>query len=247
VEIELVTVKLRTQQRQWNHLGQVDPFWAILSDPRKRHGGWSADEFFATGRDEVRDLMRKLEGMGHPKSRSAALDFGCGVGRLTFALTEWFDTVTGIDIAPSMIEAARRLSLANGRCQFLLNDNSDLSLLRPDGFDLIYSNIVLQHIPEKYARSYIAEFIRVLRPGGIAVFQAPSKLRSRSRVSRFGYRLNLFLRRRIRRDPFVLEMYGVPRETVEDDLANAGATLLQACPDQSARPEWDGYRYFVTK
>jgi hypothetical protein len=42
-------------------------------------------------------------------------------------------------------------------------------------------------------------------------------------------------------------MYGVPRETVEDDLANAGATLLRACPDQSATPEWDGYRYFVTK
>jgi hypothetical protein len=66
-------------------------------------------------------------------------------------------------------------------------------------------------------------------------------------VSRFGYWLNLFLRRRIRRDPFVLEMYGVPRETVEEDLANAGATLLRACPDQSAAPEWDGYQYFVTK
>ncbi len=95
--------------------------------------------------------------------------------------------------------------------QFLLNDSSDLSLLRPGGFDLIYSSIVLQHIPEKYARAYIAEFIRVLRPGGIAVFQLPSKLRSRSRVSRFGYRLNLFLRRRSRRAPFVREMYGVPR------------------------------------
>src|SRR6185369_6219589 len=33
-------LKLRAQQQQWDHLAAADPFWAILSDPQKRHGNW---------------------------------------------------------------------------------------------------------------------------------------------------------------------------------------------------------------
>lgn len=238
---------LRTQQRQWNQLGRVDPFWAVLSDPTKREGGWNEEEFFATGRLEIQELMRTVKALGYPRLHSAALDFGCGVGRLTLALADWFDQVTGVDISPSMIERARCFDGTGGRCHFLLNDSPDLRQMPDCAFDLIYSRITLQHVPARYARRYIAEFIRVLRPRGIVVFQVPSRLRSPSRISRLGYRLNLFARRTIRRDPLVFEMYGVPRETVERDLAKAGAKLLEARLDDSAAPEWVGYRYFVTK
>jgi SAM-dependent methyltransferase len=41
-------------------------------------------------------------------------------------------------------------------------------------FDFIVSNIVLKHVPPEIACSYIREFLRVLAPEGIAVFQLPS-------------------------------------------------------------------------
>ena len=37
------------------------------------------------------------------------------------------------------------------------------------------SFIVLQHMEPRYAKAYVAEFLRVLRPGGVALFQLPSK------------------------------------------------------------------------
>jgi SAM-dependent methyltransferase len=240
-------MKLQGRQQRWNQLGSVDPLWAVLSDPAKRSGGWQADEFFATGVQEIGGMMRDVRALGYPRRTDAALDFGCGVGRLTFALADWFDEVTGVDIAPSMLETARRYAPAHGRCRFVLNAGSDLGQFPSETFDLVYSRIVLQHIPAAAARRYIAEFIRVLRPQGIAVFQVPSRLRARSWVSRLGYAVNLFARTKIFRDPMVFEMFGVPRETVEQDLAGAGATLLDARTDDSAAPEWDGFQYFVTK
>lgn len=44
-------------------------------------------------------------------------------------------------------------------------------------FDLVYSNIVLQHVPDRRAiESYIAEFCRIVRPGGLVAFQLPSHI-----------------------------------------------------------------------
>ena len=44
---------------------------------------------------------------GSPAARRSALDFGCGIGRLSQALAEHFDQVYGVDISPKMIELAR--------------------------------------------------------------------------------------------------------------------------------------------
>lgn len=46
--------------------------------------------------------------LGHPRERGVALDFGCGVGRLTRALAAFFDRATGVDISSSMIEEAKK-------------------------------------------------------------------------------------------------------------------------------------------
>ena len=44
------------------------------------------------------------------------LDIGCGVGRLTQALSSRFDECWGVDIAPSMIESANKLNRCPDRC-----------------------------------------------------------------------------------------------------------------------------------
>ena len=41
---------------------------------------------------------------------------------------------------------------------------------------LVYSNIVLQHIHPHYSKQYLKEFLRVLKPGGMLVFQLPSEV-----------------------------------------------------------------------
>ncbi|HET9051576.1 MAG TPA: class I SAM-dependent methyltransferase, partial [Candidatus Dormibacteraeota bacterium] len=103
------------------------------------------------------------------------LDFGCGVGRLTQALAPHAERVVGVDIAPSMVERARALAAGIANVAFEVGDSGDLRG-HPDGScDLLCSFLVLQHIPTEIALGYVSEFVRVLRPGGVAVFGAPSE------------------------------------------------------------------------
>jgi len=169
---------LNELQKNWDEFGRTDPLWAILTNPGRKGGKWNLEEFFALGRQEVASIMQRAQAYGFPARREAALDFGCGVGRLTQALCSWFDRCCGVDIAPSMIELARRYNTHGGRCEYLLNAYDDLRIFPDDSFDFVYSNIVLQHMEPRYSTAYIREFVRVLRSGGLAVFQIPDRPRT---------------------------------------------------------------------
>jgi 2-polyprenyl-3-methyl-5-hydroxy-6-metoxy-1,4-benzoquinol methylase len=94
--------------RSGRSLGRSGPLWAILTAPVHRHGGWTPEEFFAPGALEIDEVMVRAASFRLPGARSAALDFGCGVGPVTQALAVHFERVTGVDIAPVMIEQAQR-------------------------------------------------------------------------------------------------------------------------------------------
>ena len=85
--------------RDWEVHGRADPFFGVLSDPTKRGGQWDADTFFESGRRHVRSLMGSLRDIGVETGHDACLDFGCGLGRLTQPFGEFFDLVTGVDVA----------------------------------------------------------------------------------------------------------------------------------------------------
>lgn len=160
----------------WETLGRGDPLWAILSTPETRGNRWDAAAFFQTGEDEVTRLFDRLKGMDISIQRGRALDFGCGVGRVTQALAPYFDKVDGVDIAPSMIRLANQYNHHGDRCQYHENTSPDLELFDPNIFDFVYSRIVLMHVPPRLTKRYIAEFSRILRPGGVAVIHVPSAL-----------------------------------------------------------------------
>jgi SAM-dependent methyltransferase len=170
-------MELRELQANWDALGTTDPFWAILSVPELKGGGWDVEQFLATGVANVERVMSDVRLLRAGLRHGAALDFGCGVGRLTQPLCSYFDRCVGVDIAPSMIELARSMNRNGPRCEYHLNETEDLSRYADQSFDFILSFIVLQHMLPQYSRRYIAEFLRLLRPGGVAVFQVPSSLR----------------------------------------------------------------------
>lgn len=242
-------------QENWDRLGREDPFWAVLTDPAKKGGGWDPEEFFATGRAEVAAL---LESVGHLlPGRRRALDFGCGPGRLTRALAEAFERVDGVDVAPSMVELARRLDRSGGRATFHVNPAPDLALFADGAFDLAYSNITLQHVPPRLAEGYLTELVRVLRPGGVLVFQLPAERaeggdglwrRFRRGLRRAAPRPFHRLWRRLtaRGEPF-LDMNALPRERVVALVEAAGGRVKAAEPDQAPGPGWSSFRYTVVK
>src|SRR5277367_1619259 len=133
-------------QENWEGFAQADPLWAILVDSQKRGGRWSKDEFFATGDREIKTVIEYVRTLGlSPFKTDASLDFGCGVGRLTRALSQYFDECWGVDISRTMIQLAKDFHGGNSHCNFWLNEVDDLRRFADGYFGFIYTSIVLQH------------------------------------------------------------------------------------------------------
>jgi SAM-dependent methyltransferase len=82
-----------------------------------------------------------------------------------------------------MVEQARRLNAETPNASFLVNAAPDLGQLEDASFDLVYSRIVLQHLPSRtHVFRYLEEFLRVVRPDGIVVFQLPGAVPFRHRL-----------------------------------------------------------------
>ena len=162
-------------KRHWERFGQTDPLWAVLTDPSKRRQGWDIEEFFATGRAEIDSVLAKVAELGLSVPRRRALDFGCGVGRLTQAMARHFDRADGVDVSPSMLELARQHNRHQERCVYHENGRPNLALFEDGAFSFAYSVLVLQHMEPRYSTGYIRELLRVLSPGGVLVFQVPSR------------------------------------------------------------------------
>jgi SAM-dependent methyltransferase len=163
-------------KRDWEELAALDSKWAIVSDPRKRGKGWEEKEFFETGRNDVKRAIKRIEESGGKLKPGSALDFGCGIGRLSAALSGHFKRVIGVDASSGMIREAKKLHKSNKRLEFLHNPRDDLLIFDNKSLDLVYSEITLQHIPDvELIESFIKEFVRVLKPKGILYFQLPSR------------------------------------------------------------------------
>jgi ubiquinone/menaquinone biosynthesis C-methylase UbiE len=174
---------LDRHKQSWDKLGELDPLWVVLTDPKGKFGKWDVDEFFATGEKDIAAAMTTAKGLEYPKRWETALDFGCGVGRLTRAMSKYFKQCHGVDISESMIAKAKELNQAFPNCQFSVNYADHLRMFPDNQFDFVFTTIVLQHLPtQTMIKSYIAEFCRVLRPDGLLAFQVPAQITLRHRL-----------------------------------------------------------------
>lgn len=167
-------MSLKRLEINWDEWAKRDAMFAILTFDGKA-GKWDAEEFFRSGREEIAQVLREADALLPQSPKKRALDFGCGIGRLTQALAEHFEESHSVDIAPTMIELAGEANQFGDKVHYHLNPKNDLSLFPDEYFDFVYSNIVLQHIHSEMSRRYIQEFLRVLCPGGAAVFQCPGR------------------------------------------------------------------------
>jgi SAM-dependent methyltransferase len=238
-------------KKTYEKLGEEDPFYGVLTVDQFRHNQWDPREFFRTGEREIREVLRYAGRLGLKLNFQRALDFGCGTGRLSQALGDHFQHVTGVDIAESMVRTAWAHNRHGKGVQYLVNTTPDLKNLDSDCFDFIYSSITLQHIPPEAGRKSIEEFVRVLRPGGIAIFQvpngkpfAPGSWRARIYVL---HRQHLRRLWKVVRGRPPYEIHYVPRQDIERLIHEAGGTILDVVDVDKKRGTGKNFRYCMTK
>lgn len=237
-------------KRTFEDAGRDDPMYAVLTDHSRRGGKWDPDEFFAHGKAEIESVLAYAESTGLTFARKDALDFGCGVGRLSQALGDHFEHVTGVDISSSMIDAATKYNRHGERVRYLVNDVNHLGAFADASFDFIYSNITLQHVPPEPALAYVREFVRLLRPGGTAIFQMRiGSLVEPGTISAWFYRMKRehwrrFWQRLRGRIPY--EMHFVARSQVEAAVQEAGGRI-QDVQDMSKAKNGSSLRFAAAR
>ncbi|MCU1286037.1 MAG: Methyltransferase type 11 [Acidobacteriales bacterium] len=240
---------LRKLQENWEGLAQADPLWAICTDPERRHHKWSEQQFFDTGRNEIARVLHYIASLGLPIDNTAiALDFGCGVGRLTRALAGHFHECWGVDISPTMIDMATDLHRDTSNCKFFLNEAADLHHFSDGFFGFIYTSIVLQHIEKRYAQAYLLELVRVLKSGGVFVFQVADRDNS-GLIRRFrnvvGFRSKL--ERLLKRNKIQsrMEMHCIREREIRELLSKQDVRILDVKITNSTESSFGGDLRFL--
>ncbi|MGD0668956.1 MAG: class I SAM-dependent methyltransferase [Bryobacteraceae bacterium] len=151
---------LDSMRADWNRRAAEDANYYVAFGRHQQ----SDEEFFSTGAGTVQLLAAELKRF---TGRDAALEIGCGPGRLMRPLSRYFKEIHGVDISDEMIRLARE-RLAHTANAFLQQcPGSDLSMFPDAKFDFVYSYAVFQHIPSRdVVFAYLREAFRVLKPGG---------------------------------------------------------------------------------
>jgi 2-polyprenyl-3-methyl-5-hydroxy-6-metoxy-1,4-benzoquinol methylase len=163
---------------EFSSLGEMEPYWSVVThdDYLRQNIEQNLNAFYASGESTVVGTLACLaRNQIDVAGIRRALDYGCGVGRLTVPLAERFPTVTGIDVSESHIAHARRYAADRQveNVDFVqLTELEQLDSLT--GIDFILSFIVLQHNPPPVIAFILRKLLKALNPGGCILFQVPT-------------------------------------------------------------------------
>lgn len=222
---------LERSKSNWNDASRIDPFFAMTGRPMSE---WTLEEFLINGDVEVERVLHKASKYSLPAARESVLDFGCGIGRLARGFSRHFDRYVGVDISVGMIERARQFYADLPCCTFIVNAEDHLRIFPDRAFDFVYSFGVLQHVPSRaVVQSYLAEFLRVVTPRGLVVFQLHTDMTLRARLQprrrlynllrSLGIESSTLTKLRLR--PY--DRYHVPESEVDAWVRQAGGAILE--------------------
>ena len=175
----------------WDARAREDAFFFV--DDTQAYRGTDEGRFWAEG-DRVVDVLLGMAGV-ELTGEEVVVDVGCGLGRLSRALSPRVAAVHAIDVSEEMLRRARESNAALTNVTWHKGDGTTLRPV-PDGVaDGVFSHVVFQHIPDpEITYGYVREMGRVLRPGGWAVFQVSNDPGVHAREHR-GSRLRALLGR----------------------------------------------------
>ena len=150
-------------------------------------GIWFIDTFVFRG--QLRQLRQRTANLARMQPGEQVLDVGCGTGTLAMEVQSRVGRaghVAGVD--PGTQQIARARSKAARRhvpIEFQIAMIEQLPF--PDqSFDVVFSTLMMHHLPAPLKRQGLAEIARVLKPGGrLVIADFKRKQERQGRAARF--------------------------------------------------------------
>ncbi len=115
-----------------------------------------------------------FSGAAGPLSGKRVLDIGCGGGLLAERFAAAGALVTGIDLSPVAVEAAKKHASESGlSIDYRVASPSQLLKEAPEGFDIVVCAEVLEHVDD--LRGFLKDSLSMLKPGGLFFFGTINK------------------------------------------------------------------------
>jgi SAM-dependent methyltransferase len=251
VSVERLDKLVSAYGSSWESNAKADALYSILGTDRN-HDAWDKKNFFEAGTEEISSVFRFMENTGvRIANLGRFMDFGCGVGRNTRALMSMFQSGLGVDISALMIEDAVQYAKDDKRqARYVVNKEPNLAFVADRSIDFVYCHIVLQHNPAPLQQAYIAEFLRILSPGGVAAFQIPTGYHTRNALEAIKRSIPPHVKvfvRRLTGDPMRSEMHVLPASKIADICRKANATILASPHTNSTHPNHEGRIEFMSR
>lgn len=212
--------------KQWEHLGNTEPFWSVVTQPQYYQADFAqhSEKFYQSGHHSCQIFLAALRRSGiNPSQFNTCLEIGCGVGRVTSYLAGAFSKVIATDISAPHIALAKQhmVDKGIGHVEFQ-HFNTMSQMMHLPQVDAIFTLITLQHNPPPVMAWMLSTLLSHLRSGGVAFFQLPTY--------RTGY---LFEAERYLAStpPDTLEMHYLPQPDVFRLLADANCQCLEVRED----------------
>ncbi|MEU8284257.1 class I SAM-dependent methyltransferase [Micromonospora sp. NPDC048905] len=146
-----------------------------------------ADEPFQRG------ILALFAELVRAQGNGAVADVGCGPGRITAYLHGLGLDAFGVDLSPAMIEVARR---DHPGLRFEVGSMTRLDL-PDDCLTGLLAWFSLIHVPDDEVPAVLAEFRRVLRPGGVVLLGFHAGDSSRLKTQGYGgHPMHVYVHRR---------------------------------------------------
>jgi SAM-dependent methyltransferase len=221
-------------EQTWTRLGQLEPHWSVISAERFRQAELDENraEFYASGQGDVDTFLaflarNEVDTAGFQK----ALEYGCGVGRVTRFLAQRFSEVVACDISPSHLAQADQYlkDCALDNVTFVrICSLADLS--GPADLDVVFCVIVLQHNPPPAIVAILQGLLARLRPGGVAYFQVPTH------AADYSFNVDDYLAHGL--EAGHIEMHYVPQRRIFQIARDSACDVLEVRED-----DWVGRRH----
>lgn len=226
----------------WENLGITDPYYAVATFDNFRSAAIDEKarrEFFESGSRHVAEVWSEIESRFDVELRPKhALDYGCGVGRISLPMAAKCGRVTGVDISRAMLNETRRNMTEKGIENISLQTTEEFENADADIYDFVHTYIVLQHVNPSVGCGIIEKITQRLAPGGFGMIHIThTNLSSPLRRLRFTiYRdvpfVHRFLNALRGRSKPLMPMYEYDRDRVRGILdANACTARFEVPTD----------------